>query len=484
MTTTMPRLRTALLLILATPLASCSRAPQTDPAMVAEWMHTFYGIIRSERIGPPVAARLMAYASVALHEGLAAVTPGMTSLAGAANGLPAMPAAEAGVRYDPTIVAVAAERTLLDSLLTQALPSTQATLSRLADSLVNDRMARGTSEAVRDASLELGARIGNTVVAWSRTDGFAETRGRPYTPPVGPQYWGNDSPLHLGATQSFSGVTEFVGLDNPANIMRPGAASDRGLILSRPRAAGTTELPALNVVGITEPYWSTLRPFMLRSWDECPIAEPPPYSPDPESQIYRESKEVVDVSAALTDEQRTIALYWADNPGETGTPVGHWVAIAGQMVSQRNLSAAEAARLFVATSTAIADAFIAIWGYKFQYNLLRPRMYIRRHIDPDWEPLIITPPHPEYPSGHSGQSGAAAMVIAGLIGDGPFEDSTSMAIGHEVRRFNSFFDAAEEVAMSRLYGGVHYRFGNTAGTEVGYCIGRLVLQRLGAGAGR
>lgn len=477
-------LRTAAALLLATLPAACTRSPDTDPRMVAEWMHTFYGIVRSERIGPPVASRLLAYASVAMHEGLAAATPGMTSLAGGANGLPPLPAAERGVRYDPTIVAVTAERTLLDSLMAQALPSTKAIIGRLVDSLVADRLAGGVSEEVQTDSETLGAAIGDAVVAWARADGFAETRGRPYTLPVGEGLWGNDSPRHLGATQSYSGATEFVGLDNPANVMRPGAASDRDLILNRPKAPGTTEMPALNIVGITEPYWGTVRPFMLRRWDECPIADPPAYSADSTSDLYREAMAVYEAQRTLTAEQRTIALYWADNPGETGTPAGHWLAIAGQMVSQRNLSAPDAARLFVATTTAIADAFIAVWGYKFQYNLLRPRMYIRRFIDPEWEPMITTPPFPEYPSGHSSQSGAAAAAIAGLIGDGSFDDSTSVAIGHEVRRFSSFVEAAEEAAISRLYGGIHYPIGNSAGVEVGVCIGRLVVERLGAGSPR
>src|SRR5690606_35808279 len=128
-----------------------------------------------------------------------------------------------------------------------------------------------------------------------------------------------------------------------------------------PRAPGSSELPALNIVGITEPYWNSIRPFMLRSWDECPVVEPPAYSTDPESDFYRQALAVVEAQRNLTPEQRTIALYWADNPGETGTPAGHWLAIAGQMVSQRNLSAPQATRLFVATATSIADAFIAVW---------------------------------------------------------------------------------------------------------------------------
>jgi len=470
--------------LLLLPLSACTRAPETDPRMVSEWMHTLYGVVRTERIGPPVASRMLAYASIALHEGLAAATPGISSLAGVLNGLASVPAAEPNQRYDATIVAVAAERAVLDSFMVQALPTTRSTVAGLADSLIAARMAAGVDEAVMERSVALGRQIGDAVFAASRTDGFAETRGRPYAPPSGPGFWYNDAPGTLFAAQSLSGVTDFVGLDNPANTLRPGAASDRGMVLDRPKAANPT-LPALNIAGVTEPYWGEVRPFLLRTWNECTIPEPPPYSTDTASALYRNARAVYDARAALTEEQRTIALYWADNPGETGTPVGHWVAIASQMTGRRGLSAPEAARLFVGTATAVADAFIAAWGYKFQYNLIRPRTYIRRVIDPEWEPLIPTPPFPEHPAGHATQSAAAAGAIIGLIGDGPFDDSTSIAIGHEARRFDSFLAAADEAGISRLYGGIHFPTGNEAGRDLGRCIAARVTERLGGtGAGR
>jgi hypothetical protein len=276
-----------------------------------------------------------------------------------------------------------------------------------------------------------------------------------------------------------SGITDFVGLDNPANVLRPGSAGDRGLILDRPKSLDP-HLPALNIAGVTEPFWREVRPFFLQAWNECPVPPPPAYSTDTASVLYREARRVYDTRGALTDDQMTIALYWADNPGETGTPAGHWLAIASQMIGQRGLPAPEAARLFVATTTAVSDAFVASWGYKFEFNLIRPRAYIRRVIDPTWEPQIPTPPFPEHPAGHSTQSAAAAGAIIGLIGDGPFDDSTSISIGHSVRRFASFLDAANEAMNSRLYGGIHFDTGNLAGQELGRCIAARVTERMPA----
>jgi hypothetical protein len=183
---------------------------------------------------------------------------------------------------------------------------------------------------------------------------------------------------------------------------------------------------------------------------------------------------------SLTVEQRSIALYWADNPGETGTPSGHWVAIAAQMISQRALPANEAARLFVVSAVAQADAFISVWGYKFQHNLIRPRTYIRRVIDPAWEPQIPTPPFPEYPSGHSALSAAAAATIAALVGEHAFDDSTGLSMGPGIRRFQTLGEAADEAGQSRVFGGIHFDIGNEGGKAVGRCAAQHVLERVGS----
>src|SRR5688572_26143194 len=155
-------------LVAAVFAAACSRAPDTDPRMVSEWMHTMYGAIRVERLSPPVASRLMGYVSTALYSGMAAGTPGMTPLQGLVNGFPELPRAERGADIDPTITAVAAERVVIDSLLGEALPTTRAALARLADSLAQARVTGGVGETVRVRSEDLGRRIGAALVAWAR----------------------------------------------------------------------------------------------------------------------------------------------------------------------------------------------------------------------------------------------------------------------------------------------------------------------------
>jgi hypothetical protein len=459
--------------------AACTQSiPPADPQFVAEWMRNYYGLIRAERISPPVAARVLAYAAVGLYEGLATASPGLVSLAGKLSGLDSLPRPDPTKRYDPILVALAAERAVLDSLFVEGLPGTRAALAALTDSLETARIGMGIPSMVQGDSRDLGTRLGAAVLAWAAGDGFEETRTRPFKPPVGSRFWVNDSRVDEYTPQNLTAVSDFVALDNPAATLRAGEASERALAVTRPKAADIRTLKAVNPTGATEPWWGSLRPFALRSADECPTPPPAAWSPSPASAFYAEAKQVYDVGRALTEEQYETVLYWADNPGQTGTPVGHWLSIGSQLVTQLSLSTEQAAEMFVLVTLAQADAFIAIWHEKYRLNLIRPVTYIRRYVDSAWTPAIVTPPFPEHPSGHSGQSAAAATVLTALLGPVAFEDSTNLALGHPVRRYASFQAAADEAAASRLYGGIHYHAGNEGGKVLGNCIGRVVLERL------
>ena len=465
-------------LILLTLCVAC-RAPATDdPRLVSTMVRAWYGVARVERLSPPVTSRVLAYHAVALFAGLTASDSGR-ALAGRLQDFPTLPTAEGTV--DGTLAAVAAVRVVSEGLLAEALPTTRSALARLADSLVTARVAtlgwRGGGAALRARSEAHGAAMGRAILDWARADGFSATRGRPYAPPVGADRWVNDAPASVYATQKTSGASESVQLDDPANTLRPGSTSDRALVLSRSKGADQRTLPAVNMAGASEPYWGTLRPFALARWDACPVVSPPAYATTPGSALRTAAEHVVATQRGLTEAQRATALYWADNAGESGTPAGHWAAIASAAAAARGLTAPAAAGVVLATSIAVADAFIAAWGYKYRDVTIRPRTYIRRVIDPRWEPAIPTPPFPEHPAGHATQSAAAAAVLAARLGDVPFVDSTSLALGHPPRRYPSFTAAAEEAAVSRLYGGIHFPTGNDAGRALGVCVGRTVAAR-------
>ena len=206
------------------------------------------------------------------------------------------------------------------------------------------------------------------------------------------------------------------------------------------------------------------------------------YATDPAAAFYALALEVYRTNFALTEEQTTIAQYWADGAGATGTPPGHWIAIMGQIARNDGLSLIAAAEGYARVGLAVADAFIGCWQTKYTYNVLRPVTYIQAVIDPDWVPLLVTPPFPEYASGHATQSGAVTTVLTDLFGVKAFTDTThrdhDLTPPQAPRTFRSFDEAAEEAARSRLYGGIHYASGNNTGLAQGRCIGQVMLDRI------
>lgn len=170
--------------------------------------------------------------------------------------------------------------------------------------------------------------------------------------------------------------------------------------------------------------------------------------------------EVFEVSRTLTDEQRRIADFWADGAG-TVTPPGHWNQIALELIRSYQLSDLAAARVLAALNTAQADAFIACWDAKFTYWSERPVTAIRRELDPNWLSYIVTPPFPSYVSGHSTTSGAASELLSAFF---PGEEQ-------QLRGW------AEEAAVSRLHGGIHFRTDNEVGLTLGNKIGRVAANR-------
>ena len=276
-----------------------------------------------------------------------------------------------------------------------------------------------------------------------------------------------------------SGETDIVKPTNPNVQLELERAGDRFVFTNRPRAAGPTTLPTFNPVKPTEPYGGELRSFALKDADDCKPVAPPEYSEQPGSDFYRMGREFYDTVKAITPEKRAIALFWADNPVATGTPVFHWISVLQQMVARRHLSADQAVEAFALTTMAMQDAFIGCWKEKYRSLVVRPVTYAQRVFDKNFQTAFPTPPFPEYPSGHSVISGAAVEVLNHLVGDTiAYVDSTQMDLGQPARRFANFTKARDEVAISRVYGGIHYFNAVRDGLKQGECIGQRVLQRV------
>jgi PAP2 superfamily len=221
--------------------------------------------------------------------------------------------------------------------------------------------------------------------------------------------------------------------------------------------------PPANTYPPLEPLAGTWRTWNLRTESQFRPGPPPVYGSE---RFLAETNEVHDVSTSLTDGQKRIADYWADGAG-TVTPAGHWNAIAIDLVEAGDGSALRTARLFAVLDTAQADAFIACWDAKFAYWTLRPVTAIRRLIDAGWLSYLPTPPFPSYVSGHSTTSGAASTVLAAFFPE----------------RAAELTALAEQAALSRLYGGIHFRSDNVAGLDLGRRVGRVALHAYRVGRG-
>ncbi len=375
-------------------------------------------LTRDEGITPPAAARAYGYVGVTLWEAVSPGVPGGLSLAGQLNGYGGV-TPERDLHWPAVANAALAgisRRFYTSAASRQAIDAMEADFHR--------RFEDDVPAALLERSAARGRTVADAVWAWSLGDRYSAMNDCPWTPPEGAGIWSPTPPGFDGAVQ---------------------------------------------------PCWGELRPFHLSAPSACAAGAHAPYSEDPESEFYREALEVYETVNNVTEEQRTIAFFWADLAGESATPAGHSLSIAAQALEQVDASMDLAAETFARVGIGESDAFIAAWATKYHYGLMRPVTYINRMMDPDWTPILDTPPFPAFTSGHSNDVGAASTIMTAIFGDGfAFVDHTNDDLGFAPRSFGSFYEAAEESALSRLYGGIHYRMDIELGLEQGQCVGRAV----------
>ena len=235
-----------------------------------------------------------------------------------------------------------------------------------------------------------------------------------------------------------------------------------------------------------EPHWNKLKPFLLDSCAQFKVAAPVLYDTNSGTPFMNLTKEVYEISKKSDSAQKAIAMFWDCNPFavqqlghvEFGlkkiSPGGHWIGITGIACINENLLLEQSALVHAMVSITLADAFIACWDEKYRSNRVRPETVINRLIDPSWRPLLQTPPFPEYVSGHSVASTAAAEVLTKIFGEKySFTDDTEVEFELPIRKFESFNSAAAEASVSRLYGGIHFRDAIDQGIQQGRLIGKL-----------
>ena len=379
---------------------------------------------------PPVASRAYGYAGVAAFEAVASGSLRLRSLAGQLNGLTPMPPREDGAVYDDALVLNATMAAVVHDLFGNTGPMGH----RAMDALQAKLRAAASQDVPADVvtrSEAYGAAIAAHILDWSRGDGGAVVvnMGFPldYKPTVGPAYW---VPTSTIAQQ---------------------------------------QAPLL-------PDWGKNRPFAMPASATCELSAPPAYSEDQASDYYKQAMEIYGYWKNITPEQRAIARFWADDAMLSVTPPGHWISIALQIIDRDKVGLDKSVDALARLGIAEADSFIGCWQTKYVYDTVRPITYIRRLIDPKFDPVVNTPPFPEFPSGHSTQSAAAATVLTSVFGDNiAFDDNTDQADGLKPRSFPSFWAAAQEAAVSRMYGGIHYRAAVERGLEQGRCVGSYAV---------
>jgi hypothetical protein len=241
-------------------------------------------------------------------------------------------------------------------------------------------------------------------------------------------------------------------------------------------------------IAAIEPYFNTIRPFMLDSCSQYLPLPPIEYSEEKDAEFFRQMQ--LNYELVLTPEQKMIAAFWDCNPfavQDNGhllvglkkiSPGAHWLGITGIACTDAGKSFEETMLIHTLVSVGLTDAFIACWDEKYRSNRIRPETAIRNLIDPQWQPFLQTPPFPEYLSGHSTISASSSTILTHFLGeDFKFTDTIEVRYGLPARTFSSFKNAAKEAAISRFYGGIHFMDAVDRGFEVGEKVGQLVIRK-------
>lgn len=408
-----------------------------DPEFIHRGFRRITDIIRQDIFSPPVASRIYAYASVAAYEAMIPGYPEYQTLAGQLNGFEASPKPEEGKAYCYPLSSLTALMKVGKHLI-----FSESTMEELEDSIGYAFRNMDMPQDVYDRSVAFGNAVADHVIQWSKSDHYAETRSMPkYT----------------------------IQKEDPAKwVPTPPAYGDA-----------------------VEPYWKMIRPWVMDSSNQFPPPPHIPYSEDPKSDFFKAAKEVYDTSQSLNAHVKENAVYWDCNPFEITvmghlmlatkkiTPGGHWINITRTACRQTHRPIMETTATYTLVSLALAEGFLSAWTEKYTSELVRPETYINKFIDHEWRPFIETPPFPEHTSAHATISAAAATILTRTFGEPfTFTDSTEVIFELPTRTFNSFYEASDQAAMSRLYGGIHYRAGNEGGRMNGRQVAGYIWDKL------
>ncbi len=416
------------------PVAPAEKA--AVPFIIHRAQQALTDIIVHDIFSPPVASRIYAYANIAAYEALVGTGQNLVPLRKISASLPDLEGIKAGRQVSAELSSVYA------FLLTaKALVFSEQRMEDTIGVLLSQFQKTVPDQKTFSNSLAFGKRIADSILSWSAADFYKKTR----------------------------------------SLRRYSHKREAGKWIPTPPA----------YIAAIEPNWNLMRCLFMDSASQFKPEQPAIYSSDSTSRFYQQLLQVYNTGKNLSPEQRDIALFWDCNPFFVNTsghlmyatkklsPGGHWISITGIAARNSNKNLAETIQAYTMVSIALYDGFISCWDEKYRSNYIRPETVINAMVDESWRPLLQTPPFPEYTSGHSVISNAAAVVLTHLFGnDFAFADDTETAFGLPVRYFNSFIEAAEEAAISRLYGGIHFYDAIENGKLQGLNLGRHIVQKL------
>lgn len=428
----------SLLLVLL--LAGCTpkndyEAVFADARLYSKFTDQLTEVITFDIFNPPVASRIYAYSHLAAYEVMAAGSSKYQSLGNQIKDLTNIPAAPDGaLQYH-----FAATLAMLQ--VGEALTFSRETTTAMKDSLLHLAKKGGMPKDMYDNSLKFADTVAKHILSWSKKDNYAQTRSAAkYTVPEDEGLWIPTPPGYFQAV---------------------------------------------------EPHWRKIRPVVMDSANQFIAPPPPPFSKDSGTAFYKMARDVYDAVNNASKEEAAIANFWDCNGFKLNvaghvmfatkamTPGGHWMGITGIVARDKQSDFDDTIHAFAKVSFSVMDAFISCWDMKYFYNLIRPETYINRYIDQHWQPLLQTPPFPDYTSGHSIISTAAATVLTDLFGaQTTFTDTTERAWGWPDRTFQSPLQAAKEAGLSRFYGGIHYMEAIRASELQGEKIGALINTKI------
>lgn len=393
-------------------------------------------VIVHDIFSPPVASRIYAYITVAGYEAARYSNPKYISLAGQLHGLPPLPKSKAGKELSYSLASVQAILTV-----GKAMVISEEKVEEFHKNILREIKETGMPEDVFENSVLLGKQVADHILEWALKDNYKQIKSMPrYSVSYDVSAWKPTPPAYMKAV---------------------------------------------------EPNWSKLRPFLMASAQQFKPVPPTSFSINKKSQFYKEATEVRNTGLKLSPEQIELANFWDCNPFKMNinghvmyatkkiSPGGHWINITRLACKNAKADLVRTAEAYACVSVTLADCFISCWDEKYRSNVIRPETYINQYIDPNWVPLLQTPPFPEYTSGHSVVSTASAIMLTKLFGDNfSFADSTEVEFNLPVRHFKSFKLAAEEAAISRFYGGIHYMPSIKNGMKEGNRIGNFISQKL------